>query len=324
MAINKLHISDQYFKWSTYHIDIKKLTFVNAKNVKSLIESSALVDCYTSIEDVGTEYLKLLCESVHDIVLVNIDYNFLKNTSDLFSYSFLLGHIKNDNDIVTSLKHQIKQQLTSTLSQRPSSDSVLWVAGCSYTAGFGVDTTQRYANILADKLNMPMALLAVSGASILWAADQILRSDIRANDLVVWGITTPSRVDLSTSFTLKSIPISFYTDVPKDKQYWSLDFFESQTQSVHCQRQILQVINYCNKVGAKLVLVNFLDNAFTHLIFKNEQNYIDLSIPRSVDGSIFNFIDYGADNKHPGPQQHNYYAEQIFNLIKENNYGKTI
>ena len=36
------------------------------------------------------------------------------------------------------------------------------------------------------------------------------------------------------------------------------------------------------------------------------------------------FIDLGSDNDHPGPKQHQYYAEKILNLIKENNHGKTI
>ena len=33
---------------------------------------------------------------------------------------------------------------------------------------------------------------------------------------------------------------------------------------------------------------------------------------------LINFIDLGTDNMHPGPKQHQQYAETLYNFIKEN------
>jgi hypothetical protein len=78
---------------------------------------------------------------------------------------------------------------------RKTSQPQLWVSGCSFAAGDGVQSNQRYGQILSDRLNLPVSFLAESGSSVTWAADQILRSDLRENDILIWGLTSIPRIN---------------------------------------------------------------------------------------------------------------------------------
>jgi hypothetical protein len=85
----------------------------------------------------------------------------------------------------------------------------------------------------------------------------------------------------------------------------------------------LQVINFCKKIRATLCIANLLDTAWLPIIFKETHNFIDL-IDDFTEAGFAKFIDMGDDFIHPGPKQHQHYAEQIFNFIKEKHHGKTI
>ena len=77
---------------------------------------------------------------------------------------------------------------------RRSDHAQIWNVGCSITDGFSIPKEKRYGQLLAERLNMPVSFLSKHGRSIIWAADQILRSDIRNKDLVIWGLTSPERL----------------------------------------------------------------------------------------------------------------------------------
>lgn len=197
---------------------------------------------------------------------------------------------------------------------RSTDKSILWTAGCSVTVGSGVDWEQRYGYLLAEKLGMPEVSLSRTGASIGWAADQILRSEIRSGDTVVWGLTDTTRVDLEDNFSLKSCPGNqYFTSVHKEKQYWNIDYFGSLSQEVSAARSVLQVINYCSKIGVKLVLANLLNITIMPMVLRNYKNTIDLTTEE--------YLDLGTDNDHPGPKHHRHYANEIYNLIEGNNNG---
>ena len=55
------------------------------------------------------------------------------------------------------------------------------------------------------KLNLPVSTLAQGGTSIFWAADQILRSDIRKDDIVIFMLTSTHRFPYYTNSQLKHI-----------------------------------------------------------------------------------------------------------------------
>jgi hypothetical protein len=93
-------------------------------------------------------------------------------------------------------------QLLTLADTRKTDSSQLWIAGCSITHGEGVSENTRYGQLLAERLNTKVSFLTRPGSSIAWAADQILRSDIRPGDTVVWGITSHTRL---TKFEMNEI-----------------------------------------------------------------------------------------------------------------------
>ena len=317
MSINKLYISHH-----EYAFDQRTLTLLDYKNLQQIINSAKVNDYHTSTADLTDKNIAMAIGSAIEVIVIDIDFSELT-----FSIGRLLNELTNANNI-TKIKFinckMIDLLAVNKLNQlRPPTGSVMWVAGCSVTAGVGVSETERYSSILADNLNLPEILLAKGGSSILYSADQLLRSDIRSDDIVIWGLTIVPRVEVCTELDFMPVTVSGYESIDKSIQYWDLDYFSSPTQYLIHIRMILQVINFCKKIGAKLYLANILDITWLPVLFNGYDNFINL-----VEGintcPAATFIDLGTDNAHPGPEQHRQYATQLFNLIKETHHGKTI
>lgn len=186
----------------------------------------------------------------------------------------------------------------------------IWGVGCSFTYGVGVSVDQRYINLLGKRLNMPTNCLALPGASIAWAADQILRSDIRAGDTVVWGITSKNRLPLVVKnkiYHLNAYSIDFIDE--SDKKY--LIRMLSDTANIEYQNltSIDQVVNFCNKIGARLLLFGLLTDPTDFLYLQHYPNFYQ---------NLTEYVDLGIDNAHPGPKQHELYAEIVCKLLDKN------
>jgi hypothetical protein len=210
-----------------------------------------------------------------------------------------------------------KSQICLELVDRRKTDlSQLWGVGCSFTYGSAVDYSQRYISLLAKKLDMSVSCLAQPGGTISWSADQILRSDIRKGDIVVWGLTSKFRFtwfhdNCVWNFTpveykkfnqlSKIIPLSVVTDYD-NARYQSLT-------------HIHQVDNFCNKIGAKLLLVGLLTGPDDLLYLYNLPNFYQFYNKDSVG-----YVDVGYDGVHPGPLQHQQYANIIFKQLELRNW----
>lgn len=183
------------------------------------------------------------------------------------------------------------------VNQRQSDLPTLWIPGCSIPHGASIKKTDSYGSILAEKLNMPVVFLTQPGTSIEWAADQILRSDIRKNDIVCWGLTQEMRAPVAEGLKVK---------ISK-----SIEFRLEETRLYKAVSSVYQVINFCNKLGAKLVIFPIISSE--HL------NYALIDNPIFYDtGQLTRFLDLGSDNIHPGKMQHQYWADFCFNIIKNN------
>jgi hypothetical protein len=207
------------------------------------------------------------------------------------------------NDLSTIVKLQ---------DNRRTNKTQLWIAGCSISYGVGVEIEQRYGDILSRELNLPLSNLSESGSSILWAGDQILRSDIQKNDIVVWGLTSLERFpyyDFETKKINHVTPKNY--SLFKDKM--SLDF----NLTYLAINKIFEVKNFCNKIGTKLVLAGLLTGLDSVIYLKDISEYIHLNNYWGVNhGELY--IDLGDDNDHPGPEMHKWYAEKILEKLKSN------
>jgi hypothetical protein len=209
------------------------------------------------------------------------------------------------------------------VDNRKTEQSQLWIAGCSVSHGVGVEPQERYGQLLARELNMACGFLTRPGSAIDWAADQILRSDIRKNDLVVWGLTSPERFTYIYNNELLSITPRDYAKFPQIKNIVNpFELYSQDTIYKHFY-SVQQVINYCKKCQANLLLVGILPGRYSLLSFlQSQKNYVHIPYSLNFEGSIFSsqLLDFGSDNIHPGPNQHIYYKELILDKIKQLNY----
>lgn len=205
------------------------------------------------------------------------------------------------------------------VDQRKTQEKQLWVAGCSISHGTGVDHNERYGHLLSQSLGLECSFLTRPGSAIDWAADQILRSDIRTNDIVVWGITSWARFTyIHQHQLLKGVTTSTFRAYPEYLDIVDLDQLTSQQTFYHHYYCIQQIKNYCEKVGARLLLVGLLLDNYGLLAFlRSQKNYIPISYQPVYENSNLklSFEDIGSDNQHPGPKQHIIYKNAILNFL---------
>jgi len=326
MAIGKLYISYPKFNWDTY-----KSKLLDHSNLVKIISAKETIDCHTTIHDMKYENIQRVIPSATEIILIDLnifdkDQSHLHPSDNYYEYGRLFNELSRVKDKVKNFDWIDKIDynfFNGLVKQRTTEDPVLWTVGCSVTYGCGVDYAERWGSILSQQLDMPEVSLSKPGSSYHFHTDQILRSDIRSGDIVVWGLTEMSRFEYAKNWELDSGTIREYTNLPTYLQYYTLDYFDSQTKFVLAMKNILQVINYCKKINVKLYIINLMDVTYFKTIFSKMPNYIDCASVKIYDGhhNPLYFIDWGTDNGHPGPKQHREYAEKLINLIKENNHG---
>lgn len=201
-------------------------------------------------------------------------------------------------------------------SRKCYNNNQLWIAGCSISLGVGVADHQRYGELLANSLDLSASFLVKDGSSIIWAADQILRSDICKGDLVVWGLTSTTRVPWFNKDAIQHIGPGNYLQHPKLNQQLSLDYFDSEDLLYRSTISVFQVISHCKKIGANLLLAPFFNNGVWLECFRDCTNLVQLSGLWGRDRED-RFLDLGTDAMHPGPKTHKFYANEILVKLKQ-------
>ena len=197
---------------------------------------------------------------------------------------------------VENIEHLISQQLDNWLSlvdYRCDSRPQLWMAGCAITHGAGVADFERYGDIIKTKLNLQASWLTLNEpTSITWAADQILRSDIRTGDTIIWGL---SGVNMTASVARFSNRIDHHSNpanVGQDTVYHSIT-------------AIMEVDNICGKLGINLYIAGL----------QTDLKKYKIDIPSFI--SMPGPCDFGSDRFHPGPRSHKLYANEILKRIQK-------
>jgi len=226
------------------------------------------------------------------------------------------------------------KQLLNLEESRSNANTHLFVAGCSVARGMFVESHESFGHLVAQELGVPMVNLAHSGGSISWSADQILRSDIRAGDIVIWALSGIHRVTwlqtvhdrgvelLDSVFCNPSSDVKRYRARIKDNNFETVQRLMTtgeQHQLLTAIKTIMQVKNFCNKVGARLL--------FAPLPYSGAENIATLrDVFSKVDGWVdidfFNkdspyWTDFGSDGKHPGPVSHQQIANAFIKGLVE-------
>jgi len=290
---------------------------------------------YTGIEEFFDKslFLKLL-DHADKIIYYPRDYDSDSNEVKKRKYlEFLLLLVNQTKPVINLLPNLVSDDLISKKSAnfldlkdtRKSNDRQLWAAGCSYTYGMGVQLNERYPSLISKELNIPVSVLAYPGSSIAWAADQIIRSDIKKDDIVVWGLTNKQRINWYIDQKNQNILLSAYDNLffqfPKNlnSQFPKKLLLDIDNSLYQALTHIHQVINFCQKTQAKLLIIGLLvdteDYGYLYSIPEYFHYYhTNFNFSNKTEG-IF-MLDKGSDGIHPGPIQHREYANSIINQLR--------
>ena len=302
---------------------------VNGSNYLSWLDSPE--SGYTSIADLPNAELQIWnCIMASNIVHYSPQHgwetdNSLYNENEKYVLEPLVLHGSNFTK-TTGLEHINGLHCTiPEIKERQTDQNQLWVAGCSFSSATGVSKTENYGYLLGKHLDMPVTNIAKGGTDISWSADQILRSNIIAGDIVVWGITHWERFyhvhEGELHFIRPGWPPRPKENLKLSKQLHFSRYELFSENNLHRQLcSILQVENYCKKIGATLKCYNMFpgNSALDRFLFNKPYNVIRHFIPNFNDtpGLHEEFLDLGTNNMHPGPLTHQKYAKELLDSLQ--------
>lgn len=196
-------------------------------------------------------------------------------------------------------------------ASRKSLTPQIWIVGCSISHGIGVSDSQRFGDILQKKLDMPVSWLTFPGSSITWAADQIIRSNIKKDDLIFWGMTTVARFPFYQE-GIKHVNPRFYEQHPEFDKIISINRLDDENQIYQSVTSVFRAENFCNKVRAKLFMLDMFGGNENPIRYycKGLKNF-DFVLKENDY-----YIDKGTDGAHPGPLQHEIYANKFIKMME--------
>jgi hypothetical protein len=292
---------------------------ITSSNYKQLIQQSKTQDIvgHTSFGDLGK--ITKTESPFHTLLLAadSIEYCPPEKWSDhsdsyqLHSMQriteYYLYDINRVNKNVTGLtldRWTNQSNYLNLVDTRRTSEKNLWISGCSISHGVGVTLDQRYGQLLADSLQLPVSWLTAPGSSIEWAADQILRSDIQKDDILVWGLTTEYRACEWKDG--KTYHINIYNF--EASETGSLAMVSEENRLYKALLAVNQVENFCDKIGAQLVAFPLIATESMRLHLSKNSSYCEIDYQ-------LGFTDYGSDGLHPGALQHQKYCDFLRQYI---------
>jgi hypothetical protein len=225
----------------------------------------------------------------------SIEFNWNSNQTITEYFLYQINLIKNNVQGLDLTNYQNSNYL-KLAEHRKTEETQIWVAGCSIPHGEGVNKNEKFGILISNKLGLSVSHITKGGSSIEWAKDQILRSDIRKNDIVIWGLTQEIRAP-------KAINGYIVSETNPDIRLEETALYRSVT-SVH------QVVNFCRKISARLILFPIICSERLQLLIHNLDEYYQLPYQ-------FGFLDLGTDKVHPGPIQHRTWADIIYKEISK-------
>ena len=231
----------------------------------------------------------------------------LQNMQQLTEYFLYLVRREKNNVQGLDLSGYTNNSYLKLRSKRKLNDQVqLWIAGCSITAGVGVGPNERFASLVAERFGGQFVDLAKGGSSIEFAADQILRSDIRNGDWVIWGLTSEYRALIWDRKSDQDFNINLYTfDYKRTNK---ADDIVDETRLFKAVILFSQVENFCKKIGARLIAIPIICSESLQLLLHDHECYYQIPYRPCL-------LDLGSDNLHPGPKHHQWYADQINHFL---------
>ena len=276
---------------------------------------------YTSLADLSINQLNELLMSADTVIYCPPA---LWSSKDLEEQTHIvLNFLHNKKEIKGFKKKQYSPEYFSIADTRKTEGKQIWLVGCSITQGYGLDKDEGYGYIVGKELNLPVSSLTATAASIKWSADQILRADIREDDLVIWGITAVGRYPfVRENDTLDHIMPYSHNENKEFKNLFSKNFLVSNHICYEAIASIEYATKYMNKNNIKSIL-----GVFPLYIDKHKQKFLkyisqfnNSLILQTETGTKDRFVDFANDNCHPGVMQNRLYANSILDFYNNNQF----
>ena len=170
--------------------------FLNAESILiNNVNIKVVADQYhTSLGDLSAE--EIITISKHFDVVNFVQDQFDIN-SNLYRETVLLLQFLKHRCRVTNFHGNQEVVLTDTCQNltRHSNDPVVWVFGCSHTAGVGLLPKEKsFGTLLGEAIGVPTKIIAQGGSSTHWSLRHLIAADIQQQDTVVWQLTVPERI----------------------------------------------------------------------------------------------------------------------------------
>lgn len=223
----------------------------------------------------------------------NFEWNNNQTITEYFLYhiNLLKSNVKG-----LDISHYQNTEYLKLVDSRKTNDSQIWVAGCSIPHGIGVSDNEKFGALVSAKLGLDASYLTRGATSIEWAKDQILRSDLRSNDILIWGLTQEVRGPRAVNGIIQT-----------EK---NPDILLDENSLYRAVTSVYQVLNFCSKLSIKVILLPLICSERLQLLTQHLDGYCQ--IPYRTK-----FLDIGTDGMHPGPLQHQEWANICTNLLKE-------
>lgn len=279
---------------------------------------------YTSLGDLCLKnFIQILTNSSEIFYVAPKKWSDKKSATDEYSQAWItekyLHYVKNKKLGKVYGLPEYKPDYVHDQIKRQNANPQIWVAGCSTSAGVGVEKNEMYSHLISQHLNMPVTNLAVSGSSNLYQAQLLCQSDIQPEDIVVFGLTNKARLRYIIDGNQKNINPNFYNTYPDVNKIVPLDYFDSEQRVFESITAIQMVQNFCKQIKAKLVLIGLHLEIDVSSLISYYNNYIMVHGTNGLNLAD-NFLDLGNDGSHPGPLTHQHYAKLILEKLFSLNY----
>ena len=268
---------------------------------------------HTSLADLSWDHLLDVCLKATSVIYrppMEWGSDVLKENTEIFLTHLIIYHRKNINGFIVPID---RHGILGLKNKRNTTDTQLWIAGCSYAAGRGLLSAQdRYGVILSKRLQMPYCDLSDLGTSICWSADQLLRSDLQTGDIVTWGITGVNRKAYYVNNQQWFASVQSIDELDSANKVFFRRLLLDNNILFEAIKSIKQVVNVCSKLNCKLVIFlhkNLSINDHTQILkeyLAMEPCYLNIS---NIQDSA------PLSNKHPGLETHKKWAQEIFDFI---------
>ena len=259
---------------------------------------------HTSLGDLSAE--EIISMSKHFDVVNFVQDQFDIN-SDLYRETVLLLQFLKHRCCVTNFHGGRAVVFTDANQQlsRHNNDPVVWVFGCSHSAGVGLLPKEKsFGVLLGEAIGIPSKIIAKGGSSTHWSFRHLVEADIQQQDTVVWQLTTPERLTLfqncqSVEAQLRNsreLLKVYNDDILFFNQLSMLQAGAKYLRSKKCKFVITSILAGSNQYRSR-----YLHEYLTHPEYCYSPDYI---------------VDFGTDGVHVGPLSHQALAKCLLDHVQ--------